>query len=90
MSGGESPRLLSPRQARLYMGSIGRESFDRDIRPTLTPVRIGQRTYYDRIELDRWVDERTGQRQSSASEDFWMEKLRHGLAEDSRRPAVRR
>lgn len=49
-------RLLSRANARRYVGDIGEEKFMNLVRPHLTPRRVGTREYWDRKELDAWVD----------------------------------
>jgi len=75
-----SSRLMKPAAARAYVGGIGREAFARDVAPFVGTVRIGQRTFYDRADLDRWVDEKTGRRQPS-SRERWLEALDRDLGE---------
>lgn len=81
----QSPRLFRRGDARWYLGGMGEEAFGREVAPFLTPVLIGQRVYYDRLELDAWVDGKKGGRQTARGRDYWLGKLSDGLAEDQRR-----
>ena len=50
------PRLIRHRDAPSYLG-VDRNRFDRDIRPSLTEVPLGDRAIaFDRHELDAWAD----------------------------------
>jgi predicted DNA-binding transcriptional regulator AlpA len=63
------PRCLSREQAARYLG-IGRTLLKRIGPP---PVRLGRRLVYDRVDLDRWLDE-TKSRGRAIKEDLWPEK----------------
>jgi predicted DNA-binding transcriptional regulator AlpA len=63
------PRCLSCREAARYLG-IGRTLLARIGPP---PVRLGRRLVYDRVDLDRWLDE-TKSRGWAIKEDLWPEK----------------
>ena len=63
------PRCLSREQAARYLG-IGRTLLKR-IGPT--PVRLGRRLVYDRVDLDRWLDNYKS-RGRAIKEDLWPEK----------------
>ena len=62
-------RRLSREQAARYLG-IGRTLLRRIGPP---PVRLGRRLVYDRVDLDRWLDE-TKSRGRAIKEDLWPEK----------------
>lgn len=50
-------RFIRQRDAPAYLG-VDRNKFDREIRPTLTEIPLGQRSIaYDRLDLDAWADE---------------------------------
>ena len=50
------PRLIRLRDAPAYLG-MDRNRFNREVRPTLTELRIGrQGIAFDRLEMDAWVD----------------------------------
>lgn len=66
---GIEPRCLSREQAARYLG-IGRTLLGRIGPP---PVRLGRRLVYDRVDLDRWLDE-TKSRGRAIKEDLWPEK----------------
>ena len=66
---GIQPRCLSREQAARYLG-IGRTLLRRIGPP---PVRLGRRLVYDRVDLDRWLDE-TKSRGRAIKEDLWPEK----------------
>src|SRR5690606_10480516 len=66
---GIEPRCLSRAQAARYLG-IGRTLLRRIGPP---PVRLGRRLVYDRVDLDRWLDE-TKSRGRAIKEDLWPEK----------------
>jgi predicted DNA-binding transcriptional regulator AlpA len=63
------PRCLSLEQAARYLG-IGSTLLKRIGPP---PVRLGRRLVYDRVDLDRWLDE-TKSRGRAIKEDLWPEK----------------
>jgi hypothetical protein len=66
---GIEPRCLSREQAARYLG-IGRTLLARIGPP---PIRLGRRLVYDRVDLDRWLDE-TKSRGRAIKEDLWPEK----------------
>jgi len=66
---GIEPRCLSREQAARYLG-IGRTLLSR-IGPA--PIRLGRRLVYDRVDLDRWLDE-TKSRGRAIKEELWPEK----------------
>jgi predicted DNA-binding transcriptional regulator AlpA len=66
---GIKPRCLSREQAAHYLG-IGRTLLARIGPP---PVRLGRRLVYDRVDLDRWLDE-TKSRGRAIKEELWPEK----------------
>jgi hypothetical protein len=63
------PRCLSREQAARYLG-IGRTLLRRIGPP---PVRLGRRLVYDRVDLDRWLDNYKS-RGRAIKEDLWPEK----------------
>jgi hypothetical protein len=63
------PRCLSQKEAARYLG-IGRTLFAR-IGPAA--IRLGRRRVYDRIDLDRWLDDYKS-RGRVIKEDLWPEK----------------
>jgi len=51
------PRLVRLRDAPAYLG-MDRNRFNRDVRPNLTRIPIGQQGIaFDRLELDAWVED---------------------------------
>jgi hypothetical protein len=51
------PRLVRLRDAPFYLG-MDRNRFNSEVRPYLTEIPIGEQGIaFDRLELDRWVDE---------------------------------
>lgn len=55
---GMTPRLLTAEQAAAYCG-VGRENFE--ARVGVRPVKVfGNRVLYDRVALDRWLDQVSG------------------------------
>ncbi|MCH8943793.1 MAG: hypothetical protein IH910_03285 [Proteobacteria bacterium] len=51
------PRLVRLRDAPAYLG-MDRNRFNRDVRPHLTRIPIGQQGIaFDRLELDAWVED---------------------------------
>jgi hypothetical protein len=49
-------RLLSRADARRYCGGLGNGRFDREVAPHCAARWIGHERFYDRLELDAWVD----------------------------------
>ncbi len=66
---GIEPRCLSREQAARYLG-IGRTLLGRIGPP---PIRLGRRRVYDRIDLDRWLDDYKS-RGRAIKEELWPEK----------------
>jgi hypothetical protein len=66
---GIEPRCLSREQAARYLG-IGRTLLARIGPP---PVRLGRRLVYDRVDLDRWLNDYKS-RGRAIKEDLWPEK----------------
>ena len=66
---GIEPRCLSREQAARYLG-IGRTLLARIGPPT---IRLGRRRVYDRVDLDRWLDDHKS-RGRAIKEDLWPEK----------------
>ena len=51
------PRLVRLRDAPAYLG-MDRNRFNREVRPHLTNIPIGQQGIaFDRLELDAWVED---------------------------------
>lgn len=75
-------RLLSRADAKRYCGGLGDERFDREVGPHVTARQIGAERFYDRLELDAWVD-RLGVK-DHASVD-WLSKVDDDLNSRSRR-----
>ncbi len=51
------PRLVRFRDAPVYLG-MDRNRFNREVRPHLTNIPIGQQGIaFDRLELDAWVED---------------------------------
>jgi len=63
------PRCLSREQAAHYLG-IGKTLLAR-IGPS--PIRLGRRCLYDRVDLDRWLDDYKS-RGRAIKEELWPEK----------------
>ena len=63
------PRCLSREQAARYLG-VGRTLLARIGPP---PIRLGRRLVYDRVDLDRWLDDHKS-RGRAIKEDLWPEK----------------
>lgn len=66
---GIPPRCLCREQAAHYLG-IGRTLLSRIGPP---PIRLGRRRVYDRVDLDRWLDDYKS-RGRAIKEDLWPEK----------------
>jgi hypothetical protein len=73
-------RLLSRADARRYCGGLGDERFDREVGPHVVPRMIGAERFYDRLELDAWVDRLGGADQRGDTD--WLAKVKNDL--DSR------
>jgi len=51
------PRIIRIRDAPFYLG-MDKNRFNAEVRPSLTEIKIGtQGVAFDRLELDRWVDD---------------------------------
>ena len=61
----EDSPLISQAQAQKYLG-IGRTSFEKYIRPRLTEIKIGHRIFFNKVDLEHFVD-RMGGRASVAT-----------------------
>ena len=70
-------RLLCRADARRYCGGLGEERFDREVGPHVVPRTVGAERFYDRLELDAWVD-RLGAPDQRAGTD-WLEKMDNDL-----------
>ena len=54
----------------------------REVAPHCVPRLIGFERFYDRLELDAWVDRLGG---GLRSEEDWLEKVDHDLDQGARR-----
>jgi hypothetical protein len=70
-------RLLSRVDARRYCGGLGNERFDREVGPHCVPRLIGSERFYDRLELDAWIDGLGGVVPLSKTD--WLAKIDHDL-----------
>lgn len=75
-------RLLSRADAKRYCGGLGDERFDREVGPHVSPRTLGREQFYDRLELDLWVDRLGGGGQPD--EIDWLKKVDDDL--DNRSP----
>lgn len=79
-------RLLSRADARRYCGGLGDERFDREVGPHVAALRIGAEQFYDRLELDAWVDRLGGRGQPVDGEETdWLKKIDDDLNSRPRR-----
>jgi hypothetical protein len=76
-------RLLSRADARRYCGGLGDERFDREVAPYCVPRLIGLERFYDRLELDSFVD-RLGSAEKHEPTD-WLDRVERDLDQSSRR-----
>ena len=81
------PRLLRLRDAPSYLG-MDRNRFNQEVRPHLRSVPIGsQGIAFDRLDLDRWVDDymrRNGRPASpSEGESLWDVSKAQGFATET-------
>jgi hypothetical protein len=76
-------RLLSRADARRYCGGLGDERFDREVVPHCVPRLIGIERFYDRLELDAWIDKLSGT--ARGQETDWLERIDHDLDQGKRR-----
>jgi hypothetical protein len=71
---GVTPRLLTAEQAAAYC-AIGRENFE--ARVGVAPLRVfGHRKLYDRVALDRWLDEQSGLALVEHEREDWLKLLK--------------
>jgi hypothetical protein len=71
---GLTPRLLTTEQAAAYCG-VGRDNFE--ARVGVPPVKLfGNRVLYDRIALDRWLDEQSGLALVEHEREDWLKLLK--------------
>lgn len=71
---GMTPRLLTPEQAGLYCG-VSRENFE--ARVGVPPLKLfGNRILYDRVALDRWLDQQSGVAVVEAEREDWLKLLK--------------
>ena len=81
------PRLLRLRDAPSYLG-MDRNRFNQEVRPHIRSVQIGsQGIAFDRLDLDRWVDDymrRNGRPASpSKGESLWDVSKAQGFATET-------
>jgi hypothetical protein len=76
-------RLLTLSNARRYVGGISEDRFRREVMPHCTPRLVGNQRFWDRLELDAWVDRLTGAGQPAATD--WLAKVDHDLDSRPRR-----
>lgn len=76
-------RLLSRADARRYCGGLGNERFDREVVPHCAVRLIGTERFYDRLELDAWID-RLGTTPEIEADD-WLRRMDIDLDKSSRR-----
>ncbi len=76
-------RLLSRVDARRYCGGLGNERFDREVAPHCVARLIGNERFYDRRELDAWVDQ-LGNTPTNEAEN-WLKQVEIDLDKSSRR-----
>ena len=55
---GSWPRLMSAERCAAYL-DVSTPTFVTRVASHFAPISIGSRKLYDRIALDRWLDERT-------------------------------
>lgn len=68
------PRLLTAEQAAAYCG-VGRDNFE--ARVGVSPLRcFGNRILYDRVALDRWLDQQSGLAIVEAEREDWLKHLK--------------
>ncbi len=77
------PRLIRLRDAPIYLG-MDRNRFNREVRPTLTELRIGrQGVAFDRLEMDAWVEQYkrcNGRPASARGDQIWDADNRQDFA----------
>ena len=76
-------RLLSRADARRYCGGLGDERFDREVGPYCAPRLIGTERFYDRLELDAWIDRLGAPTQQELVD--WLDRVERDLDQSSRR-----
>jgi len=76
-------RLLSRADSRRYCGGLGEERFDREVAPHCVVRLIGLERFYDRLELDAWID-RLGSAGQHEPID-WLDRVERDLDQSSRR-----
>lgn len=76
-------RLLSRADARRYCGGLGNERFDREVAPHCVVRLIGLERFYDRLELDGWIDGLSGLPQHEPAN--WLDRVERDLDQSSRR-----
>lgn len=76
-------RLLSRADARRYCGGLGNERFDREVAPHCTVRLIGIERFYDRLELDAWVDQLGATSKGESIQ--WLDQVDRDLDKGTRR-----
>ena len=76
-------RLLTRSDARRYCGGLGEGRFDREVGPYVAVRVIGAERFYDRLELDAWVDQLSGAGQPQ--EIDWLSEIDNDLNSRPRR-----
>ena len=76
-------RLLARADARRYCGGLGNERFDREVAPHCVPRIVGLERFYDRLELDAWIDRLGGNAQHEPAD--WLDRVERDLDQSSRR-----
>jgi hypothetical protein len=71
---GLAPRMLKEAAAAAYCG-LTVDLFKAEC-PVIA-VKIRNRVLYDRVQIDRWLDQRAGDLTQSGA-DFWLSKLDDG------------
>jgi hypothetical protein len=78
MSAGYPPRILRPHEAHYYAG-MGRTMFDREIRPYVPEIQLGgQGVGFDRLDLDRALDEYKTRNVRVKEQPSWPETSSQG------------
>jgi predicted DNA-binding transcriptional regulator AlpA len=73
------PRLLALADACQYL-SMSRDTFNSEVRPFIEEIKLGRRKFfYDRKELDRWIESRKLLQQKTGQKTW----LRHAHRESS-------
>ena len=76
-------RLLPRADARRYCGGLGNERFDREVAPYCVARLVGLERFYDRLELDAWVEKLGVTHQQEPAD--WLDRVERDLDQSSRR-----